>query len=53
MTELFELSAPASADTHLVDSGVARHLFLPNGSRLYDIDDATWRQLQDLQRSGD
>ena len=52
MTELFELSAPASADTHLVDSGVARHLFMPNGSRLYDVDDATWRQLEDLQRSG-
>jgi len=52
MTELVELSAPASADAHLVDSGVGRHLFVPNGSRLYDVDDPTWDELEALQRSG-
>src|ERR1700742_256651 len=53
MTELFELSAPGHADAHLVDSGIGWHLFVPNGSRLYDIDQQTWHQLQRLQRTGD
>jgi uncharacterized protein len=53
MTELFELSAPGLADAHLVDSGIGWHLFVPNGSRLYDIDQQTWHQLQRLQRTGD
>ena len=39
MTELFELH-PRTPHAHLVDSGIGRHLFLPNGSRLYDVDAA-------------
>jgi len=53
MTELFELSAPLSAQAHLVDSGDGLHLLVPNGSRLYDIDAATYAQLDDMRRSGD
>lgn len=53
MTELFELSAPRSAQAHLVDSGDGLHLLVPNGSRLYDIDAATYAQLDRLRRSGD
>jgi uncharacterized protein len=53
MTELFELSAPRSAQAHLVDSGDELHLFVPNGSRLYDVDAATYAQLDSMRRSGD
>lgn len=53
MTELFELAAPVAADIHLVDSGAERHLFIPNGSRLYDIDQETSEQLEQLQSAGD
>ncbi len=53
MTELFDVSTPVAANAHLVDSGAGRHLFIPNGSRLYDIDDATWALLQDRQQGGD
>jgi uncharacterized protein len=53
MTELFELSAPRTPHAHLVDSGVGRQLFLPNGSRLYDVDAPTWDRLDELQRAGD
>ena len=53
MTELFQLSAPLSAQAHLVDSGDGLHLLVPNGSRLYDIDAATYAQLDDMRRSGD
>lgn len=52
MTELFERSAPGTADIHLVDSGIGWHLFIPNGSRLYDLDEQTWRQLAALQQAG-
>lgn len=53
MTELFAVSAPTATNAHLVDSGAGRHLFIPNGSRLYDIDDNTWDQLQQRQHEGD
>ena len=53
MTELFELSAPRTPHAHLVDSGVGRQLFVPNGSRLYDVDAPTWDRLDELQRAGD
>jgi len=54
MTELFELATPVTPHAHLVDSGAGRHLFVPNGSRLYDIDDATWALLQErLPEGGD
>jgi uncharacterized protein len=53
MTELFQLSAPLSAQAHLVDSGDGLHLLVPNGSRLYDIDAATYAQLDRMRRSGD
>ena len=50
MTELFELSAPLAADAHLVDG---QHLFVPNGSRLYDVDESTYALLDLATRSGD
>jgi uncharacterized protein len=53
MTELFGVSAPTSPDTHLVDSGIGRHLFVPNGSRLYDVDEATWDLVRALESAGD
>jgi uncharacterized protein len=53
MTELFELSRPVTPSAHLVDGGDGRHLFVPNGSRLYDIDEVIWDRVQDAQREGD
>lgn len=53
MTELFELSAPRSAQAHLVDSSEGCYLFLPNGSRLYKVDTATYAQLEALHHGGD
>lgn len=52
MTELFERSVADTPDVHLVDSGAGWHLFIPNGSRLYDLDEQTWRQLVRLQQAG-
>ena len=52
MTELFEISAPVTPHAHLLDSGGGRHLFVPNGSRLYDIDDTTWALLSERQSRG-
>jgi uncharacterized protein len=53
MTELFEFSSPHTPHAHLVDSGIGRQLFVPNGSRLYDVDQQTWDRLDELQRAGD
>lgn len=53
MTELFELSAPRSPQAHLVDSGDGCYLFLPNGSRLYQVDATTYAELEALCSSGD
>ncbi|MGH3693172.1 MAG: SPASM domain-containing protein [Pseudonocardiaceae bacterium] len=53
MTELFELSAPRSAHAHLVEAGEGGHLFLPNGSRLYQVDTATHAQLDALLHGGE
>ncbi|HEY4604137.1 MAG TPA: SPASM domain-containing protein [Blastococcus sp.] len=50
MTELAVRAAPRSADVHLVDG---RHVFLPDGSRLYDVDESTYALLDMLVRSGD
>jgi uncharacterized protein len=53
MIELFELSAPRSAQAHLVEAGGGCYLFLPNGSRLYQVDAATSAQLEELRSNGD
>jgi hypothetical protein len=53
MTELFALSAPRSPAAHLVETGEGGYLFLPNGSRLYQVDGATYAQLDQLSRGGD
>jgi uncharacterized protein len=50
MTEPPDAAAPLSPDVHLLDSGTGRHLFLPDGSRLYDVDAATFDQLDRLRR---
>jgi uncharacterized protein len=50
MTELAARAAPRSADVHLVDG---RHVFLPDGSRLYDVDESTYALLDMVTRSGD
>lgn len=52
MTELFELSAPRSPQVHLVEAGAGSYLFLPNGSRLYQVDPATSAQLEALLNGG-
>jgi len=43
-------TAPLHRDVHLVDSGTGLHLFLPDGSRLYDVDAATFTALDRLRR---
>ncbi len=53
MTEFFELSAPRSAQAHLVEAGTGSYLFLPNGSRLYQVDTATHAQLEALLHGDD
>ncbi|MDX6706710.1 MAG: uncharacterized protein QOI48_2556 [Solirubrobacteraceae bacterium] len=50
--ELFELSAPVSADAHLVETGEGALLLVADGSRVYDIDAATTAAL-DRARRGD
>jgi uncharacterized protein len=52
-TDLFAQSAPLSAEAHLVDSGDALHLLVPDGSRLYDVDAATFAALDRARRGGD
>lgn len=46
-------AAPHSPQIHLVDSGSDRHLFVPDGSRFYDVDAETFAALDRLRRSGD
>jgi uncharacterized protein len=53
MTELAESGTSTGAEAHLVDSGGGLHLFVPNGSRLYDLDSPTYELLERLQRTGD
>ena len=50
MNELAVRAAPRSPLVHLVDG---RHVFLPDGSRLYDVDESTYALLDGLTRSGD
>ncbi|MGH7253583.1 MAG: radical SAM protein, partial [Nitrospiraceae bacterium] len=44
--ELFELSKPANPDLHLIRSETGLHLLLPNGSRLFDLDEPTFEALE-------
>src|SRR5215207_4373299 len=39
--ELFDLSAPRSAEGHLVETGEGSLLLVPDGSRVYDVDAET------------
>lgn len=39
--ELFDLSAPVSAEAHLVETGAGSLLLVPDGSRVYDVDHET------------
>jgi len=50
---LFELSAPLSADAHLVDSGGRLHLLVPNGNRLYDVDADVWARVERARAAAD
>jgi uncharacterized protein len=50
MSELAARAAPRSPDVHLVDG---RHVFLPDGSRLYDVDESTYALVDMATRSGD
>ena len=52
-SELFTQSAPLSADAHLVDSGERLHLLVPNGNRLYDVDEEIYERIDRLRRSGE
>lgn len=51
--ELFEASAPLSADAHLIATEHGRHLLVPDGSRLYDVDAETFAMLDAARRGGD
>lgn len=53
MTEPARSRAALGAGAHLVDSGAGLHLFVPDGSRLYDLDAPTFALLERLHRSGD
>jgi uncharacterized protein len=50
--ELFEVSAPMSAEAHLVETGAGSLLLVPDGSRVYDVDGETAAAL-DRARRGD
>jgi uncharacterized protein len=50
--ELFEASAPLSADAHLIATEHGRHLLVPDGSRLYDVDAETFAMLDAVRRGG-
>ncbi|MGH3622606.1 MAG: radical SAM protein [Sciscionella sp.] len=52
MIELFDVSAPRSPEAHLVDSGAGLHLLVPNGNRLYDVDEPTFDRLGQLISTG-
>ena len=49
-TAVLDEPAPLHPDVHLLDSGAGLHVFLPDGSRLYDVDAATFRELDRLRR---
>ncbi|HTS55185.1 MAG TPA: radical SAM protein [Burkholderiales bacterium] len=45
-------SAPRSAHAHLIESGLGHHLFVADGSRLYDVDAALFAQLDSAVGEG-
>jgi uncharacterized protein len=49
--QLFEVSKPLSPDLHLIASGAAHHLLLPNGTQLFDIDEALFNIFDAARRS--
>ncbi|AUG81969.1 Radical SAM protein [Kitasatospora sp. MMS16-BH015] len=51
--ELFRLSAPASPDLHLLRTEVGHHLLTVNGSRVFDVDEPTYRALDDARHGVD
>jgi uncharacterized protein len=53
VNELFERSAPLSPAAHLVDGGGRRHLLVPDGTRLYAVDDPTYAELDRLLHDRD
>jgi uncharacterized protein len=53
VNELFERSAPLSPAAHLVDGGNRRHLLVPDGTRLYQVDDLTYAELEGLLHDRD
>ncbi|MGK5543269.1 radical SAM protein [Streptomyces sp. URMC 127] len=48
-----DASAPVSPGLHLVRTEVGTHAFLVNGSRLFDLDAATYALLDGARRDGD
>lgn len=51
--ELMRASAPRSPSAHLVATGGAQHLLVPNGSQVYELDATMHALLEDALASGD
>jgi uncharacterized protein len=47
------VSAPRSAEAHLVHSPLGRHLFVADGSRLFDADEALYARFEHALAAGD
>lgn len=45
-------SAPRSRDVHLIESALGRHVFVPDGSRLFDADSELFGQFSDAMGDG-
>jgi uncharacterized protein len=45
-------SAPRSPQAHLIESALGRHLFIPDGSRLFDADPKLFAQLETAMTEG-
>ncbi len=53
MATLFELSQPRSRDAHVLRDGSGAQLFLPEGSQLFDIDEALADSLARVSQSAE
>lgn len=45
-------SVPRSRDVHLIETALGRHVFVPDGSRLFDVDSELFGQFSDAMGGG-
>ena len=50
---LIEASRPHGPDFHVFHAGEQAHLFVVDGSRIYDLDDGLAAALRELELAGD